>query len=153
MARPPGAQPRAPATSCRIVSAAGASDEIAVRSLICLASATWITFWLAGCFAGPEAMHDMRGMAAEPKASDAEMAALVERRCTACHPVGQIFSAVGTPEDWHAVIHRMVYHHKAKLITHITDEEAAAIAAWLAATRTPDRPGARVGYLPSGRPL
>jgi hypothetical protein len=123
-----------------------------VRALVCLLCATTVTFSLAGCVTGHGAMHDVSAMPAAT-GSEAEMLALVERRCTACHPVRQIFGAVGTPEEWHAVVHRMVYHHKAKLITHVTDGEAAALAAWLAATRTPDRPGARIGYLPSGRPL
>jgi hypothetical protein len=105
-------------------------------------------FLLAGCFAP----HD-HVAANAPLVEDAKACAILESRCSACHPTNLIFSSVGTPSEWSAVVHRMVYHHKAKLLTHITDEEAAEITRWLAESQKPTISGVRIGYRPTERPL
>src|SRR5262245_28170946 len=94
---------------------------------------------LAAC-----AGHHMHAAASGPPADQA----LVERRCTACHSLEPIYASVGTEADWGAVVHRMVYHHKAKLLTHVTDEEAMAIVGWLAANRGVEPGGRRIGDAP-----
>ncbi len=91
--------------------------------------------------------------AATTPPDDQQAVALIERRCTTCHPADRIFSSVGTPDDWQALVHRMAYHHKAKLISHLSDQEASQIAAWLAAHQRPDRTGVHIGFQPTGRPL
>lgn len=86
--------------------------------------------------------------------SPAEGEALVQRRCLVCHSEAPIVRSVGSPSDWDAVVHRMVYHHKAKLFSHVSDEEAMAIAHYLAETQPPDGgQGVRIGPRPTGRPL
>ena len=85
--------------------------------------------------------------------ADDEAVALLERRCTACHSTDLIYSSVGTRAEWSAVVHRMAYHHKAKLLTHVTDDEAAEITRWLTEHQKPDRGGVRIGYRPTERPL
>jgi hypothetical protein len=78
---------------------------------------------------------------------------ILQARCTACHSLGLVFGSVGTRDEWDAVIMRMAYHHKAKLLTHLTDGEAMKVAAWLAANQRLDHEGVRIGYRPTGRPL
>lgn len=79
--------------------------------------------------------------------------ALVVQRCTSCHSESPIYGSMGNEADWHAVVHRMVYHHKAKLISHISDDEAMAIARYLAEVCKPDAGGVHVGAVPTGRRL
>jgi hypothetical protein len=85
--------------------------------------------------------------------ADRQAVALLEERCAACHSTDRVYASVGTPEEWAAVVHRMLYHHKAKLLTHVTDQEGAELARWLAETRRPEHRGTRIGHLPTGRPL
>jgi mono/diheme cytochrome c family protein len=103
---------------------------------------------LLGCLAH----HDHASMTA-PLLGDGEAVALLEKRCSACHSTDLIYSSVGTAGEWSAVVHRMAYHHKAKLLTHLTDDEAAAIARWLAESQKPSAAGVRIGYRPTQRPL
>jgi hypothetical protein len=115
----------------------------AARTIILLALVLWV-----GC----AMRHDHAIMTAR-ELPEAEAVALVAKRCNTCHSTELIYCSVGTSEEWAAVVHRMVYHHKAKLLTHVTDDEAAAIARWLGENQTPAREGVRVGYRPTGRPL
>ena len=101
-----------------------------------------------GCIA-----HHDHDLAATRAPADGEAVALVERRCTACHSTDLIYSSVGTSAEWSEVVHRMAYHHKAKLLTHLTDDEAAAITRWLAEQQKPDVGGVRIGARPTQRPL
>jgi cytochrome c5 len=89
--------------------------------------------------------HD-HGVATGPPAD----AALVERRCTTCHSLEPVYASVGTEADWAEVVHRMVYHHKAKLLSHVTDDEAMAIVGWLAANRQVEPGSIRIGAAPTG---
>jgi hypothetical protein len=85
-------------------------------------------------------------------ATDAD--SLIARRCTTCHSVAPIYRSAGSASDWHDLVHRMAYHHKGKLLTHITDAEADAIARYLAEIRPPDDAASiRIGHVPTGRPL
>src|SRR5438270_14014270 len=72
---------------------------------------------------------------------DGQAVALVEKRCAVCHSTDRIYSSVGTQEEWAAVVHRMLYHHKAKLIVHTTDEEGSQIARFLADSLKPEHGG------------
>ncbi len=106
------------------------------RALVCLLLA------LAAC-----------GAAAPRSGTPPSAEGLLTERCATCHTLAPIYASVGTLQDWHAVVHRMVYHHKGKLIAHVSDEEAMAIADWLAQTRTLDHAGVRIGPVATGRPL
>jgi len=86
-----------------------------------------------------------------PRAGDGGMVDLLEVRCSACHSTDLIFASGGTPTEWHAVVHRMVYHHKAKLLTRVSDDEAHRIAEWLARSLPPSVKGVRIGVRQSGR--
>src|SRR5215468_10198741 len=103
---------------------------------------------ILGCFAH----HEHESVEARAP-EDGEAVALVERRCSACHSTDLIYSSVGTSAEWAAVVHRMAYHHKAKLITHVSDDEVATITRWLAEHQKPDVGGVRIGARPTQRPL
>src|SRR5256885_62363 len=85
--------------------------------------------------------------------SDQAAVGLIEQRCSVCHSTNVVYGSVGSEEEWSAVVARMMYHHKAKLIAHVTDREAADLAAWLATSQKPTRSGVRIGFQPTGRPL
>jgi hypothetical protein len=105
---------------------------------------------MAGCAAR---QHSMTGAMATGPARDERVAALVEARCTTCHGLDKIYGAEGTLDEWMALVHRMAYHHKAKLITHLSDGEAMEIAHWLAERQQPEHNRVRIGFVPTGRPL
>ncbi|HUW10760.1 MAG TPA: hypothetical protein VM537_13595 [Anaerolineae bacterium] len=67
---------------------------------------------------------------APPVALDGEP--LVAERCTVCHSLGRVQSAHKTEAEWQVTVQRMV-GNGAKL----TDEEQAAVIAFLAATYAP----------------
>jgi len=104
--------------------------------------------WLALAGCASEHPH-----AAVAPPDDQQAIALIEVRCTVCHPADRIYGSVGSAEDWSALVHRMAYHHKAKLIAHLSDQEASQIAAWLGANQKLDRTGVHIGFQPTGRPL
>jgi len=85
------------------------------------------------------------------RAGEGGMVDLLEVRCSACHTTDLIFASGGTAAEWQAVVHRMVYHHKAKLLTRVSDVEAHQIAEWLARSQPPTVKGVRIGVRPSGR--
>jgi hypothetical protein len=120
------------------------------RKLTILAALALLTIfgWL-GC-AGHH--HQLLAPSSPPLNDDTAMA-LLEQRCSVCHSSGLVFESVGTPQEWRAVVGRMMYHHKAKLLAHVTDREAADLAEWLGKNQPVERGAVRIGYQPTGRPF
>jgi len=86
-----------------------------------------------------------------PDPADDRLTGLLEARCAACHETDLIYSSGGTAAEWHELVHRMVYHHKAKLLTRVTDVEAMEIAEGLARTQPPMEARVHIGFRPTGR--
>ncbi|MBI5960049.1 MAG: hypothetical protein HY866_15015 [Chloroflexi bacterium] len=78
---------------------------------------------------GEDLMAAMMGMGAEVETGALDGAALVEERCTVCHTTDRIESKDYDEAGWTAVVERMIDNGAS-----LTDEEAAAVIAYLVET-------------------
>ncbi|MBM3476008.1 MAG: hypothetical protein FJX75_22290 [Armatimonadetes bacterium] len=66
--------------------------------------------------------------------STVDAKALVEDRCTQCHGIDKVEKEKGDAEEWGAIVGKMQQNAERMKKTPITDEEAAKIKEYLAAT-------------------